>query len=424
MRRRQHRWTPDYYWIEDRTAAVSARPDLSASHYEVVSGVLAVRAGGQSWRLRSWPRPEVERLAEWGDWVVASQPPFDAWRLGDWADVPVDQALPGLTSCRPATGGAAIRLFAERLPSDAVALAQSFRNPWRALRVLARTLDGLGSWLAETAKIGLLVALDELAEEDGAIDGRAGSIRSDVQLADLARVCRLPADRATLGVLHRLQPGVFDAAHLRLLRRTLTDADVVARLAAHPVLSRAVLDLLCCADHAWATPELVAELGACSDDLLRARLGRWSFRRITKGWRIWRPSSPWPRPVSIDALVRIARELAFAMTLERMLRDEGWEDPDVSLPPGAGMHRLESMREVIEEWMQQDGSHVVLGRPEASGAYAAFRLTHPERASLCVDRDRDGVWNVSALEVAGGRPVRRETRLWVDEWLESVQATD
>ena len=118
----------------------------------------------------------------------------------------------------------------------------------------------------------------------------------------------------------------------------------------------------------------------------------------------------------------VAQELTLVISLHRWLRAERHSGPDVTLPPGPGMQRLDSLREVVEEWVSQDVSHELFDYTREWRPYAVFRLTHPERASLRLDRDDEGEWFVRVLEAPGGRPVDLETRAFVEDWLGTLGA--
>jgi hypothetical protein len=241
---------------------------------------------------------------------------------------------------------------------------------------------------------------------------------------NLLKLLRLPDSAAMVKLFRKIPPESVDRNHWPTVLAGLKNPDgTAAKWLSHvPALNLGVMELIFQPRiRAAITPALLAEVAAEPKEKYRADAARLIGNVINM-----REELADDRPLvgihSMEKILQLHAEVAEDFQKLEKMRSKLGLFPAPPIPGLQGkIQPLESQAELVTEGRAQKNCVATYGASVANKSCYIYRVLHPTRATLCIQRQSDGNWGISQLEASCNRPAGEATRTFVQQWLEPYQ---
>jgi len=245
----------------------------------------------------------------------------------------------------------------------------------------------------------------------------AGSMKQK----DLLSLLGIPGSPSLVGLFRKIAPESIDGQNVRTLLPALSSpASEVRNLLAHaPKINLGVMQLVLDARIQGAvTPSLVAEVAADKREKYRAEVARLLAETLAMEDELGnRPAAR--KFSSIQRLREVYLETASSFQQLRELKETLGPLPLPPLPEIDGkIVPLRTKHDLVTEGKQQHNCVASYAGRVLERDCFIYRVLHPERATLSIERGPDRQWHIGELKAPCNATVRPETRLFVQDWLD------
>jgi hypothetical protein len=408
--------------------------------YRFKDGKLMIFSVGRAYLIRGWEKPDAVWKKDGGGWegfvpefrLVAPYRRTAAKRktgktekgaAGPGAQLTFDlfdseavrQAARPFTTPLPEQRKRAFDAFRFSLPRAVAAALEKFRShQWNLLLLMAR--QGSACDLAKSNPVLAYAVADWFAEHP-----RDPRKAGELPQRELLGLLGVPETAANVRVLRKIPPESLDRRLLPALLGTLRNTDGAGLKLLHhvPRINYGVMRLLLSPEiREGLTPTLLEEVAAEPTEKYRAGtaslLGDILVMKIELADR--RPLGPFRSLAKVrECHDEVAGDF---QKLERLRTAHG----KLPLPPLPGIPGkiipLCSQSELMAEGRAQHNCVAsYTGRVKARELFI-YSVLEPERATLAIQRGADTNWAIHEIEASCNTAVRKETRKFVNDWLE------
>jgi PcfJ-like protein len=341
---------------------------------------------------------------------VASQLAFDLFDA---------TASKKLTGSKPTSLAAqrkrAFDSFRFSLPKEVAKALEGFRShQWHLLALLAQDKGILD--LAQMNPVLAYAVADWHADHPRSRHNLGG-----MPQRELLTLLKLPDTAALVKLFRKIPPESVDPRFWKSLLSVLRQPDgTCSKLLAHvPLINFGVMELILRPQiRNTVTPTLLEAVAVDPKEKYRGAVAA-----MIRDTLAMKDELGDDRPLNgISSITRL-HELhgsiaADFQKLEELRKSYG----PLPLPPLPGIKDriipLRSQSDLVAEGREQKNCVASYAGTVAAGNYYIYRVLHPNRATLCIERQSDGNWGIAELEASCNRKIDQATREFVSGWIE------
>ena len=412
-----------------------------APEYHFKDGKLMIFCGSEATVIRGWPVPTAARKVD-GRWIPFSpefrliKPYRPARQKSSCEGDPGQEATRQLTfdfaaaatelkpDPRPTQRSLdaqrrkrALNSFRFSLPKEVARAIEPFRShQWPMLVLLAHDHSAL-----DLAKSNPALAYAVALHLDGNLNRIAATRPGAMKQRDLLAMLGVPVSQSLVNLFHKITPESIDGQNLFSLLPALSKpTDEAQKLLSHaPKINLGVMQLVLDARVRHAvTAALIAEVAADPKEKYRPAVAQLLADTLAMDEELGGLISD-RKFSAIERLREVHEETAEAFELLRRLKQSMGPLP---LPPLPGIENailpLRTQEDLVSEGIAQHNCVANYAYRVTTGECFMYRVLHPERSTLSIERGPDRQWHIGDLKAACNTNVRPQTRVFVREWLD------